>query len=53
MPKYSLGHYSTGIYTVVTQGKGESIVLTTKGPSNEYIEARVTEKSNELGEKTI
>jgi VCBS repeat-containing protein len=53
MPKYSPGHYSTGIDTVATQGKGESIVLTTKGPNNEYIEARVTEKYNELGEKTI
>jgi hypothetical protein len=53
MGKYSPGHYSTGIDTVVTKGEGESIVLTTRGPNNEYVEARVKEKYNELGEKTI
>lgn len=53
MPKYSPEHYSTGIDPVVTQGKGKSIVLTTRGPNNEYIEARVTEKYNKLGAKTI
>ena len=53
MGKYPPGHYNTGIDTAVSQGSGEAVVLTARGPNNEYVEAVVREKYNELGEKTI
>ncbi len=53
MGRTSGEYYNTGIDTKVTRGEAESIVLTTRGPNNEYIEVQVRERYSELGERTI
>jgi hypothetical protein len=52
MGKYSPPHYNPGFAPTITEKTGEAIVLGSKEVGNKYIEARRTEKYNELGQKT-